>query len=211
MTTASASTEPPRGRPRDPSRDEAIIHATISVLVRSGYDNLTMEGVAAEAGVGKATIYRRWNTKAELVIDAMATLKPVGGTIDTGSLDEDIEQMAAVSCSRQSQRLFQVMTSVCSALSREPDLLEAFRIRFTEPRIARLTEILERARCRGELAPHIDVAMAASLLPSLMLHRALTTGRPAGRAYAEQIVSTVLRPVLGLPARPLPLHSKDTR
>ncbi|MEH3154330.1 MAG: TetR/AcrR family transcriptional regulator [Gordonia paraffinivorans] len=208
--TTSTSTDLPRGRPRDPSRDAAITDAAIELLIRTGYDRLTMEGVAAEAGVGKATVYRRWTGKAELVIDAMATLKPVGGTIDTGNLDDDIEQMAAVSCSPQSQRLLQVMASVCSALSREPDLLEAFRTRFTEPRIARLTEILERARRRGELDPHIDVAMAASLLPSLMLHRALTTGRPAGRAYAQQIVTTVLRPVLGLPARPTTLRQEDT-
>ncbi|MCX6469494.1 MAG: TetR/AcrR family transcriptional regulator [Corynebacteriales bacterium] len=208
--TSATSTELPRGRPRDPSRDAAITDAAIELLIRTGYDRLTVEGVAAEAGVGKATVYRRWKSKADLVIDAMATLKPVAGAIDTGSLDEDIEQMAAVSCSPQSQRLLQVMTSVCSALSREPDLLEAFRTRFTEPRIERLTEILDRARRRGELAPHIDVAMAASLLPSLMLHRALTTGRPAGRAYAEQIVSTVLRPVLGLPARPSTPHPKET-
>ncbi|MGZ8177405.1 TetR/AcrR family transcriptional regulator [Williamsia sp. SKLECPSW1] len=204
------STDLPRGRPRDPSRDAAITDAAIELLVRTGYDRLTMEGVAAEAGVGKATVYRRWTGKAELVIDAMATLKPAGGTIDTGTLDGDIEELAALSCSPQSQRLMQVMASVCSALSREPDLLQAFRTRFTEPRIERLSEILERARGRGELDPHIDVAMAASLLPSLMLHRALTTGRPAGREYAEQIVSTVLRPVLGLPARPSTPLPEDT-
>lgn len=209
-STTPKSRDLPRGRPRDPNRDAAITDAAIELLVRTGYDRLTMEGVAAEAGVGKATVYRRWAGKAELVIDAMATLKPVGGTIDTGSLDGDIAELAALSCSPQSQRLLQVMASVCSALSREPDLLEAFRTRFTEPRIARLTEILERARRRGELDPHVDVAIAASLLPSLMLHRALTTGRPAGRAYAEQIVSTVLRPVLGLPARPSTPLPEDT-
>ena len=63
--------------------------------------------------------------------------------------------------------------------------------------------MLERARRRGELGPDIDVAMAASLVPSLMLQRALMTGQPAGRAYAEQVVGSVLLPVLGRPARPL--------
>ncbi|WP_299570045.1 TetR/AcrR family transcriptional regulator [uncultured Williamsia sp.] len=209
-STSPATTDPPRGRPRDPSRDDAITDAAIELLVRTGYDRLTIDGVAAEAGVGKATVYRRWAGKADLVIDAMATLKPAVDGIDTGSLDGDIEQLAAASCSPQSQRLIQVMASVCSALSREPDLLEAFRTRFTEPRIERLTEILERARRRGELDAGVDVAIAASLLPSLMLHRALTTGRPAGRAYAEQIVTTVLRPVLGLPVRPSTPLPKDT-
>jgi AcrR family transcriptional regulator len=192
-----------RGRPRDPSRDEAIIDATIDVLVREGYDRLSMEGVAAAAGVGKATVYRRWSSKAELVIDAMATLKPAIDTIDTGTLDGDLELMVTASCSPHSQRLQRVMMSICSALPREPELLEAFRTRFTEPRIARITDILERARGRGELRPDVDVAMAASLVPSLMLQRALMTGKPAGRVYAEQVVGSVLLPVLGRPARPL--------
>src|SRR5689334_25411269 len=89
--------EPVRGRPRDPSRDEAIIDATIDVLVRDGYDRLSMEGVAAAAGVGKTTVYRRWGSKAELVIDAMATLKPAIDTIDTGTLEGDVELLIATS------------------------------------------------------------------------------------------------------------------
>lgn len=194
--------EPARGRPRDPSRDEAIIEATIDVLVRDGYDRLSMEGVAAAASVGKATVYRRWSSKAELVIDAMATLKPAIDTIDTGTLEGDVELLIATSCSPRSQRLQQVMVSVCSALPREPDLLEAFKTRFTEPRIARIANMLERARGRGELGPEVDLAMAASLVPSLMLQRALMTGMPAGRVYAEQVVGSVLLPVLGLPVRP---------
>jgi AcrR family transcriptional regulator len=169
-----------------------------------------MEGVAAAAGVGKATVYRRWSNKAELVIDAMATLKPSIETIDTGSLDGDIEMMIAVSCSPHSERLMQVMASICSALPREPELLEAFKTRFTEPRIARITGILERARHRGELGPDIDIAMAASLMPSLMLQRVLMTGQPAGRVYAEQIVGGVLLPVLGRPPRPISNTTTET-
>ena len=195
--------EPRKGRPRDPSRDEAIIDAAVDVLVRDGYDRLSMEGVAAVAGVGKATVYRRWSSKAELVIDAMATLKPALDSIDTGSLDGDLELMIAASCSPLSQRLSEVMVSVCSALPREPELLDAFKTRFTEPRIAVITGMLDRARRRGDLGPDIDTAMAASLVPSLMLQRALMTGQPAGRAYAEQIVGSVLLPVLGRPPRPL--------
>lgn len=195
--------EPRRGRPRDPSRDDAIIEAAIDVLVREGYDRLTMEGVAAAAGVGKATIYRRWGNKAELVIDAMATLKPSVDTIDTGSLDGDIEMMTGASTSPNSQRLYEVMVSIGSALAREPELLEAFRTRFTEPRIARTVAVLERARARGELGPEVDIPMAASLVPSLMLNRVLMTGKPAGRAYAEQVVRSLLLPVLGRPPRPL--------
>jgi AcrR family transcriptional regulator len=202
VESESVVEEPVRGRPRDPSRDAAIIDATIDLLVRDGYDRLSMEGVAAAAGVGKTTVYRRWGSKAELVIDAMAALKPSIDTIDTGTLDGDIELLISVSCSPHSERLFRVMASICSALPREPDLLDAFKTRFTEPRIARISALLVRAQKRGELGPEIDVAMAASLVPSLMLQRVLMTGQPAGRVYAEQVVGSVLLPVLGLPVRP---------
>ncbi len=209
MSEKTTTEEPRRGRPRDPSRDEAIIDAAIDLLVRDGYDRLSMESVATEAGVGKATVYRRWSNKAELVIDAMATLKPAVDTIDSGTLDGDIELMVSASCSPRSERLQQVMVSICSALPREPELLTAFRTRFTEPRIARITDLLVRAQRRGELDAGVDVPMAASLVPSLMLQRALMTGQPAGRAYAEQVVGSVLLPVLGRPARPLsPLDPK---
>jgi len=202
--------EPRQGRPRDPSRDDAIIDAAIDTLVREGYDRMSIEGVATVAGVGKATVYRRWNSKAELVVDAMATLKPSIDTIDTGSLDGDIDMLIAISCSPHTERLLQVMVSICSALPREPELLEAFRSRFTEPRIARITGILDRAVARGELDPGIDIAMAANLMPSLMLQRVLTTGQPAGRAYAEQVVGSVLLPVLGRPARTFPHSHSET-
>jgi AcrR family transcriptional regulator len=209
-TSTDLTAEPARGRPRDPSRDEAIIDAAIDALLRDGYDRLSVEGVATAAGVGKATVYRRWGNKAELVIDALSTLKPSLDAIDTGSLDGDIELMIAVSCSPHSQRLLQVMVSICSALPREPELLEAFRTRFTEPRIARITAMLDRAKARGELGPDVDIAMAASLLPSLMLQRVLTTGQPAGRAYAEQVVGSVLLPVLGRPVRPISTSNTET-
>jgi AcrR family transcriptional regulator len=205
-TETEVTEEPTRGRPRDPSRDEAIVDAAIDVLIRDGYDRLSMEGVAAAAGVGKATVYRRWNSKAELVIDAMATLKPALDSIDTGSLDGDIELLIVTACSPHTQRLFEVMVSVCSALPREPELLDAFRSRFTEPRIERIAAMLERARGRGELGPDVDIAIAASLVPSLMLQRALMTGQPAGRTYAEQVVGSVLLPVLGRPPRPISTH-----
>ncbi|MET3961592.1 AcrR family transcriptional regulator [Marmoricola sp. OAE513] len=207
---AALAEEQTRGRPRDPSRDEAIIQAAIDTLIREGYDRLSMEGIAAAAGVGKSTVYRRWGSKAELVIDAMATLKPTIDSIDSGSLDGDIELLISASCSPHSEQLMKVMVSICSALPREPDLLEAFKTRFTEPRIARISGFLTRARERGELGPDFDIAMAASLLPSLMLQRVLMTGQPAGRAYAEQVVGSVLLPVLGRPPRPTSTSTENT-
>jgi len=189
----------PRGRPRDPSRDAAILDAAIELLVEEGYDRLTVERVATMAGAGKATVYRRWNSKAELVMDAVARIKPPLDTLDTGSLDGDLEALTTASCSQHSELANRVMASVASVLAREPELLDTFRTRFTEPRIQLITGMLERARERGELAPDIDIPMAAGLLPSLMLQHVLLTGMSGGREYAERIVGGVLLPALGRP------------
>src|ERR687893_476350 len=82
------------GRPRDPSRDSVIRAAILRLLAEVGYGALTMDAVAAEAGVGKATIYRRWRTKQDLVVDTISDLNRAEATTpDTGSLDGDLRQM----------------------------------------------------------------------------------------------------------------------
>src|SRR5919205_4290078 len=91
-------TEPPRtsrgGRPRDPSRDGVTRAAIPRLLADVGYGALTMDAVAAEAGVGKATIYRRWRTKQDLVVDTIADLnRDEANPPDTGSLEGDLRQM----------------------------------------------------------------------------------------------------------------------
>ncbi|MCW2922681.1 MAG: TetR/AcrR family transcriptional regulator [Thermoleophilia bacterium] len=190
-----------RGRPRDPERDAAILQATLELLVRDGYDRLTMDHVAAHAGAGKATIYRRWSSKAELVMDALSTIKPALPAIDTGSLDGDLDALIAASCGQRSTFGSQVMGGIASSFSRDPELLAAFQQRFTQPRIARIAQFLELARDRGELDDTVDIEFVSSIVPSLMLQRALMTGRPADRHYAEQVVGQALLPMLGRPAR----------
>ncbi|MCW2962385.1 MAG: TetR/AcrR family transcriptional regulator [Thermoleophilia bacterium] len=198
--TPSIDDAPRRGRPRDPQRDAAIIEAAIELVVEVGYDRLTMEQVAVQAGVGKATIYRRWDSKAELVIDAIGHVKRGMDAVDTGTLEGDLAGMMTFACSAPAQQANALMLNVAPALSRDPELLATFRERFTEPRIARIQAMLERARDRGELGADVDLEMAASLLPSLMLQRALLTGEAAGADYARRIVGSLLRPALGLPA-----------
>lgn len=189
---------PRRGRPRDASRDEAICRAALDLLAERGYDNLTMELIAAHAQASKATIYRRWSSKAELVMDALVIAQPAVRAIDTGTLEGDLDALIAAGCSRRSARDNAVMCGIASALGRDPELLTCFRQRFTEPRIARIHEVLERAQQRGELDPSIDTMFAATVVPSLSLQQALLTGRGVERDYIEQVFAKVLRPMLGL-------------
>src|SRR5438094_4976193 len=95
---AIAMTDTPRqsrgGRPRDPSRDGVIRAAILRLLADSGYAALTMDAVAAEAGVGKATIYRRWRTKTDLVVDTIAEVNRVEALVpDTGTLEGDLRML----------------------------------------------------------------------------------------------------------------------
>lgn len=204
----SPAVAPPRGRPRDPAREEAILDATLELLVEGGYDRLTIEQVASRAGAGKATVYRRWNSKVDLVLDAVMRIKRPLQDVDTGSLEGDISRLTAAACSRPSTVASQVMCAVASALPREPELLAAFRDRFTQPRIRAIEVVLERARDRGELAPSVDIPLAASLVPSLMLQQLLMNGRPADRSYAQRIVDGLLRPALGIQK---PTRTQETR
>ena len=93
--SAPEVTRPSRGgRPRDPSRDGVIRAAILRLLADVGYNALTMDAVAAEAGVGKATIYRRWRTKSDLVVDTIAEMNRAETQLpDTGSLEADLRQL----------------------------------------------------------------------------------------------------------------------
>ncbi len=196
-STAEAPAQ--RGRPRDPERDRALRQAALEVLAEQGYDLLTMELVAQRAGAGKATIYRRWSSKVELVIDAVELVKPQLESVDTGSLEGDLEALVDVACSRKSEFAHAVMCGVASALGRDPDLLAAFNARFTQPRVERIRAVLEQARDRGELAGHVDIDFAATVVPSLIQQRVLLTGCSIERSFVQHAYDQVLRPMLGLP------------
>ena len=112
------------GRPRDPSRDEAIRAAILEVLARDGYAALTMDAVAAAAGVGKATIYRRWRTKSDLVADAVAELSQQSiEAPDTGALEGDLRVLLHWLVDAVNGPLGAATLSLLSALPHEPCLL----------------------------------------------------------------------------------------
>src|SRR5918998_1402637 len=125
-------TDPPRtsrgGRPRDPSRDGVIRAAILSLLAEVGYTALTMDAVAAEAGVGKATIYRRWRTKQELVVDTVSEVNRAWTlTADTGSLEGDLRALVHRMVEMMASPVGAATRSLLAAMQHEPALIEAFR------------------------------------------------------------------------------------
>src|SRR3954470_20086273 len=125
----TAVTEPAKlGRKRDHTRDPEILEAALDVLAECGYDGLTIDMVAARAKAGKATLYRRWPSKAALVIDAAVCMKQGMSRLedlpDTGTLRGDLVALIRPHSMEDSERRMRVMGGVVSMLSRDPQLAD---------------------------------------------------------------------------------------
>lgn len=181
------------GRPRDPHVEAAIVQATLELLDDVGYARLSLEGVAARAGVGKAAIYRRWPGKQELVVHALATVTEIHYVEhSSGALREDL--VGAID-----QILRKHITSIAGRLinrlvGESPELMAAYRRQVTEPRRAKLAARLERAVAEGELRAGLDLNDLIDALVGPVLYGVMTgtAGRPLGRAYVERMVDLVL-------------------
>jgi AcrR family transcriptional regulator len=193
------------GRKRDHTRDPEILDVTLEVLAECGYDGLTIDMVAARAKAGKATLYRRWPSKAELVIDAVACMKQAQYRLedlpDTGSLRGDLVAMVRPPTLEDAERKMKVMGAVVSMLSRDPQLADAVNEAISEPR-ARLNRLFfDRAIERGEIAPRSDAELdqIAHIGPSMAAYRTLVQRQPMDRDFAIGLIDTIVLPALGAP------------
>lgn len=170
--------------------------AALKLLGEIGYDRLTVDKIAASAGAGKATIYRRWSGKAELVVDALSRKKAVESAANTGSLRGDLHALACRADAADRQLDTPVMIGLVSALPHDKELRDAFRERLIEPHVATLLDVFQRAQIRGEIAPGGDLHLVISLLPALVLHRLLIEGTAPDQAFIEQIIDDVILPLV---------------
>ena len=185
-----------RGRPRSPEADDAIRAATVDLLTTEGYANLTMSGVAAEAGVSTATLYRRWRSKLDLVVDVLGARAEETPVPDTGSLEGDCRAVlhALVDKVRTSQ-MTPLMAGLVGEIGRNPELANALRTHLIGPRRTALHEVFARAANRGEVRPDVDASVAADLLFGPMYHRMLITGEPVTTRVADVLADLVIRAV----------------
>ncbi len=186
----------PPGRPRSPEADRAILTATIDLLADEGYGGVTMEGVACRAGVGKATVYRRWASKSALVVDALSACRELGTPPppDTGSLRADL--LVFVQGFRDHIRTSdagRVMPAVIAELSRSPELAAAFREDFVQPRRARVVDAVRRGVERGEVRADVDPELVADGVVALLMHRFLVTGMELDEGLPERVVDMLWR------------------
>ena len=199
MTTDVA--RPSRGgRPRDPSRDGVIRAAILRLLADVGYGALTMDAVASEAGVGKATIYRRWRTKQDLVVDTISDLnRDEAGAPDTGSLEGDLRAMMRQMVAMISGPTGAATLSLLSTMPHHPALAEAFRNGPLAVWRQAFEQIWQRAETRGEVAPEVAHSVAAETTSALLVQRWLLTGQPVDDAYADEVVDCVVLPLTRAP------------
>ena len=186
-----------RGRPRDASRDDALRQAAIAVMAEVGYRALTMDAVAARARAGKATIYRRWNTKLELVIDSCNHLVSEHITEpNTGSLAGDLREFVTAFAKFLSGPSGKAAQALVGELPHEPDLAQAFRATFLLSQRDTLKRILERAIARGEVSDEAPKGMLIELTGAALTYRLMITGDPLDEAFVEKFLSTILLPLL---------------
>ena len=183
----------PRGRPRSAEADAAIQQATVDLLVSDGYAGLTMSGVAHQAGVSTATLYRRWRSKLELVVDVLATRAEDWPVPDTGSLEGDCRELLHTLVDKaRTAATTPIMAGLVGEIGRNPELSRALRANLIAPRRKALNEVFRRAQARGELGADVDGSLASDLLFGPLYHRLLVTGEPVTVRVADKLCDLVL-------------------
>ncbi|MCS0498420.1 TetR/AcrR family transcriptional regulator [Protaetiibacter mangrovi] len=203
MTQADLVEEKPKlGRRRDPGRDQDILDAALDVLVDCGYEGMTIDMVASRAKAGKATVYRRWASKSELVLDAVACMKSrdvdLTALPDTGSLRGDLVAMIKPPSIRDGERKLRVMIGIASMLANNPELADAARSALIEPRAAINRVFFQRAIERGEIPADVDVEKLCLLGPSLVAYRTLMLQLPVDREFLISNIDEIILPAAGV-------------
>jgi AcrR family transcriptional regulator len=185
----------PPGRPRSERADKAIIEATVDLLAEEGgVAGVSIEAVAARAGVGKTTIYRRWPNKEALIIDALAALKepfpdPVGD-----SVRDDLLAIARAFVSGKTDRKrLDCYWSIMGGAERYPDLIARFTREIIEPRRDVIRTVLRRGIASGELRPDLDVEVTLWLIMGALAQRSRAFGAgPIPEDFAAKVIDALL-------------------
>ncbi|HWV78847.1 MAG TPA: TetR/AcrR family transcriptional regulator [Isoptericola sp.] len=191
------------GRPRDASRDVAILDAARELLAEVGYGGMTMDAVAGRAGASKATLYRRWTTKSDLAVDAVTCglgndLDPAD-IPDTGSLEGDLLALEHLRRARKSAATDRLVPGLMAEVRHDPELARQFHASFVRPKIQQMRTVLERARDRGEVPADRDLDLVSAVVPALISYRKVVEGAELTPAYVERLLREVLLPLATAP------------
>jgi len=190
--SSNGPSQPSAGRPRSEEAHQAILDATLELLVEVGFSALTVEGIASRAGVGKATIYRRWPSKLPLVVEAFGQL-PAFEEVDSGDVATDLVQMLCGYLEIfNSTPLATVLPSLAGERTHNPELSELFDP-VSKARRQPLIRALERGVQRGELIAKLDVELAADLIVGPIAVALFFKGGKPSPKMVEPIIELALR------------------
>jgi AcrR family transcriptional regulator len=195
MTASISSTAPDApqrkpGRPRSAQAHQAILDATIELLIEEGYRGLSLEQVAARARVGKTTIYRRWSSKQELVIEAVTKLTAGAPLVETGDTHADILKALRDGLKDLRSMTGQVMLRLIGEMSSTPELFRAFQEQSMAPDLTAAIRLIQHGQERGDLRADLDPLLITGLLfgPFLMQ---LLSGQAAPDDLPERILDAL--------------------
>ena len=181
------------GRPRSEQARQAILRSTLSLLQHAGFPDLTIEAIAADAGVGKATVYRWWPNKGALVVDAFASSAEHQLHFpDTGSVYRDMSLQMNQFLGILRTRRGRIVAALLGAGQSDPELLEAFRERFLRPRRQEAYQTLRRGIERGELPKGLDLDLVLDTLYGAIYMRFLIRHDELSERYVNQVCRMVL-------------------
>ncbi|MET9377819.1 TetR/AcrR family transcriptional regulator [Streptomyces sp. NPDC003035] len=183
-----------------PERESELYEAVLDLLREVGYDALTMDAVAARTHSSKATLYRQWGSKPELVAKAMLHNKPVEiDEIDTGTLRGDLHAMLDRTDDCQMDKDSALIRSLAHAVHTNPDLLRALREVLIDPEMIGFEALLRRAVERGEVsAGNPALKLVPHMLIGAFIARPLIEDQPVDHAFLSSYIDAVVLPSLGV-------------
>lgn len=189
---------PARSRHVDAERHDEILTATLAELQEVGYDRLTMEAVAKRAGASKATLYRHWPGKADLVVDAIGLLgrEVDEAATDTGTLRSDLLALLTGTHGVRAQLQQGVVRGMATACAADPALARTCYTELIEHRRALALSIMRRAQRRGEVAAATDIDFLVDVVPGMLTYRHVLTPHPVDETYLRRLVDEVWLPLL---------------
>jgi AcrR family transcriptional regulator len=188
----------PKGRAphrRDESARVAVLHAADDLLVERGFGGVTVEGIAARAGVAKQTIYRWWPSKVDILLDTL--IEDAGRALavpDTGSAVESARRyLRSLARFLTKDPAGKVLLALIGEAQHDPEMARTFHQRYLEPQRLKEREMLRRGITSGELSPGLDVDATLDALSGPILYRALT-GASIPRAFIDKLIADSLEP-----------------
>ncbi len=182
-----------RGRPRSEQADRAIIDAALCIFAEHGVEGLCIEKVAAMAGVGKATIYRRWPGKEDLLLDALAALKtPLPEPRGESVRDDLVALMEAMAADYADPRRAREFALLLGEGAKFPRLMAKYTETVVEPRRDVIRSVLRRGVGTGELRSGVDVEVALFMLTGAVIARGKDQPEAISAVYAQRVVDELL-------------------